>query len=190
MVCATLKADFPVMARKASAKAPLNRMVIRTEMRHGSSLAIWGSQYMQFILDDYGQLILPALFAAVVLVWLVSQARMRQNLRWVETQDLASQLKGKNNITVVDVRTQGEFKGQFGHIKNAKNIPLHDLSRRINELSAYKDRPIVVVCRTDRRAASAAVLLRNAGMKDVSVLRGGMMMWSQLGKTGERGSSV
>lgn len=145
---------------------------------------------MQFILDDYGHLILPALFATVVLVWLISQARMRQSLRWVETEELSGLLKGKNNIAVVDVRTQGEFKGQFGHIKNAKNIPLHELSRRISELSAYKNRPIVVVCRTDRRAASAAVLLRNAGMSDVSVLRGGMVMWSQLGKVAARGSSV
>jgi len=132
---------------------------------------------------DNGRLILLAVLAAAALLpWLLSRARESQDLHWVEVPELAGKLKGKNSLTVIDVRTQGEFTGPLGHIKKAMNIPLHELPQRLQELSAYKDKPIILVCRTDRRAARAAVLLCKAGMSDVSVLRGGMMQWSQLSK--------
>jgi len=39
----------------------------------------------------------------------------------------------------------------------------------------------VVVCKTDRRSSIAADQLRKAGVADVSVLRGGMESWQELG---------
>jgi rhodanese-related sulfurtransferase len=41
--------------------------------------------------------------------------------------------------------------------------------------------PLVVVCRTAKRSAGAAALLREAGFRDVHVLRGGMKRWHQQG---------
>ena len=41
--------------------------------------------------------------------------------------------------------------------------------------------PIVVVCKTDRRSARAAAELLAAGLKDVTVLRGGTDGWHQRG---------
>lgn len=40
---------------------------------------------------------------------------------------------------------------------------------------------IITVCRTDRRSASAANQLRDLGVENLSVLRGGMVRWGQLG---------
>ena len=42
------------------------------------------------------------------------------------------------------------------------------------EIKALKDRPIIVVCLTDKRSANSAVLFRNAGCRDVRVLHGGI----------------
>ena len=44
-----------------------------------------------------------------------------------------------------------------------------------------ENRPVVVVCKTDRRSSVAAQQLREAGVFDVSVLRGGMEQWRVLG---------
>lgn len=135
---------------------------------------------MQFI-EENGRLIVFALLAAAMLApWFITQMRDRQNLRWMEAEELSVQLDGKSKVFVLDVRTRGEFTGPLGHIKGATNIPVNELSSRIKELSAYQDKPIVVVCRTDNRAASGAKILTQAGMSDVTVLRGGMSRWSQL----------
>jgi rhodanese-related sulfurtransferase len=39
----------------------------------------------------------------------------------------------------------------------------------------------VLVCQTDKRSASAAALLGDAGFRDVVVLRGGMVRWNEAG---------
>jgi rhodanese-related sulfurtransferase len=41
-----------------------------------------------------------------------------------------------------------------------------------------KQSPLVIVCKTDKRSAKAAELLREAGFKQLSVLRGGMVGWN------------
>lgn len=136
---------------------------------------------MQFNFAENGRLIVFILLVVAMLIpWFLSQMRERQNLRWIEAEELSGQLEAKSNPLVVDVRTRGEFTGPLGHIKKATNIPLDELPRRLSEISSHKDKPIVVVCRTDRRASAAAAMLDKAGMTDVSVLRGGMMRWSQL----------
>src|SRR6516165_11195126 len=53
--------------------------------------------------------------------------------------------------------------------------------KRLAEINALKDRPVILVCRTDKRSATAAALLRDAGFRDVEVLRGGMERWNQKG---------
>ena len=41
--------------------------------------------------------------------------------------------------------------------------------------------PVVLVCKTDRRSAKAAETLRAAGIREVTVLRGGTDGWHQRG---------
>ena len=71
--------------------------------------------------------------------------------------------------------------GPLGHIADASNMPVGELPKRLVEIDALKDRPVVLVCGTDKRSATAAMLLRDAGFRDVGVLRGGMEQWKQKG---------
>ena len=95
---------------------------------------------------------------------------------WIEPADLATCLPGDAGPLVLDVRGPDEFDGPLGHITGATNIPLNELPARLTELS-HRGRPVVVVCKTDRRSSMAAQQLREAGMPNVSVLRGGMEQW-------------
>ena len=53
---------------------------------------------------------------------------------------------------------------------------------RFIEFMAHRlGKPLVTVCKTDRRSAAAAEQLRAAGAADVTVLRGGMERWRALG---------
>lgn len=76
---------------------------------------------------------------------------------------------------LLDVREPAEYSA--GHAPDAKLIPLGQLGARLQELSAYKDRPVVVMCRSGRRSAQAVELLQEAGFSRVSNLKGGINAW-------------
>ena len=61
------------------------------------------------------------------------------------------------DIFLLDVRTEAEYAR--GHIPNAVLIPVDQLETRLAEIPA--DRPLVIVCRTGRRAAWAFELLHS-----------------------------
>lgn len=61
--------------------------------------------------------------------------------------------------TLLDVRTPGEFAD--GHLDGALNVPVQALPAGAAELP--KDRPVVVYCRSGRRSAAAAEMLRARG---------------------------
>ncbi|MBI5678345.1 MAG: rhodanese-like domain-containing protein, partial [Planctomycetes bacterium] len=67
----------------------------------------------------------------------------------------------------------------LGHIRGSRNIGIEDLPRHLDELKAYRQRPIVIVCRTDRRSMKAAQMLIQAGFSNITVLRGGMKQWNR-----------
>lgn len=105
---------------------------------------------------------------------------------WVEAAELRRLLADPGQALVVDVRGPDEFTGPLGHIHGAQNIPLDQVEGRADELAARALRPLVLVCQTDRRSASAAQLLRDRGVDDVLVLREGMVGWNREGFAVER----
>lgn len=67
----------------------------------------------------------------------------------------------KNGALIVDVRTPAEFAS--GHYPGAVNIPLDEIDRRMNELGADTNRPIVLYCRSGRRSGIALDQVLRAG---------------------------
>ena len=78
---------------------------------------------------------------------------------------------------ILDVRTPGEFKG--GHLKDAVLIPVQSLQKRIHELEAHKDDPVLVYCATGNRSTVASKILIDAGFKDILNLKRGIAGWAQ-----------
>jgi len=129
----------------------------------------------------YGLTALALLAAIAFLPRLVRRLRRQEQPRWIEVDELASRLKERPGIAVIDVRGPDEFTGPLGHIADASSIPVSELPQRLVEIADLKDRPVILVCRTDKRSATAAALLRDAGFRDVGVLRGGMEQWNRKG---------
>jgi uncharacterized membrane protein YdjX (TVP38/TMEM64 family)/rhodanese-related sulfurtransferase len=123
----------------------------------------------------YGFIGLALLAAVAFLPRLVRRLRSEERLRWIEVGELAALLKDADGIAIIDVRGPDEFAGPLGHIREARNLPLSEVPRRLKEFGSLADGPVVLVCHTDRRSASAAPLLDEAGFRDVRVLRGGMV---------------
>jgi sulfur dioxygenase len=80
---------------------------------------------------------------------------------------------------IVDVREPDEYTGELGHIQGSILIPLKDLTARADELSAHKERHIIVVCRAGVRSTTAAAILTGLGYEHVTNLKGGMLDWNQ-----------
>lgn len=109
------------------------------------------------------------------------QLAAKGGVTWIEVEEFRRQMDCALGQTVIDVRGRDEFAGPLGHIVGARNLHVDELPTRLTEINALKDKPVTLVCLTDRRSANAAVLLRDAGFGDVNVLRGGMKEWNRNG---------
>lgn len=80
---------------------------------------------------------------------------------------------------VLDVRSSNEFDA--GHIPGSIHIPYDEIEQRIGELEPYRDKGLVVYCRTGRRAGIAEAALARAGFERVWDLEGHMVEWQGQG---------
>ena len=129
-------------------------------------------------------LIKKALLALALLAVVAFLPRLIGRLRrghMMGVVQLKEKLDQQQDVLVLDVRTTEDYLGEQGHIANSKNIPVEDLGSRLDEIADYVERPIAIVCRTDRRSAKAAQLLAGKGFVDVHVVKGGMTDWNQAG---------
>ena len=99
---------------------------------------------------------------------------------WIDIGELQRRLAAGDALILLDERQPEEFGAPPGHLPGALNIPLASVPAKAKELATL-EQPIVVVCKTDRRSARAASDLLAAGLRDVSVLRGGTDGWHQQG---------
>ncbi|BAV34976.1 sulfurtransferase [Sulfuricaulis limicola] len=97
----------------------------------------------------------------------------------LSSAELKQRLERRDDITVLDVRTAKDYAGDLGHIDGALNIPLDELPRRLPELDRYRDRPLAVVCRTNRMSGKAVQMLRETGFKQALLVNDGMVGWRQ-----------
>lgn len=82
-------------------------------------------------------------------------------------------------IFLLDVRTEPEFDGPLGHVQGSVLIPLNELEARLEELEAYTDNEIIVICRSGNRSGQATRILREEGFKAFNMV-GGMRAWNKM----------
>lgn len=91
----------------------------------------------------------------------------------------ATRLMNQGPALVLDVRDEKEFAA--GHLPKARHIPVRELAGRLGEIAKFKDKPVIVACRSGTRSAAACRLLRKSGFSKVFQLKGGLASWQQAG---------
>ena len=91
----------------------------------------------------------------------------------------ATQLFNQGKTLLLDVRDEAEFAS--GHMRDAKNIPLKQLSTRIAEIDKFKAKTVIVVCASGVQSSKASTQLKIDGFNDVHILDGGMTAWQAQG---------
>ncbi len=85
----------------------------------------------------------------------------------------------RSEVVIIDVRRPDEFTGELGHVAGSELMVLDTLPQRLGELP--KDKTVVFVCRSGNRSAQAAGFALEHGFSDVYNMRGGMLLWNELG---------
>jgi len=107
------------------------------------------------------------------LLWTLWQG-LGRGLKKLSPMD-ATQLINREDAVVVDVRTDGEFNQ--GHIVNAVNIPQKSIEEQLTKLNKYRNKPIIMACRTGQVAPGVGSTLRKNGFEQVYNLAGGLVAW-------------
>ena len=93
----------------------------------------------------------------------------------ISPQQAVLLMSHENGSLVVDVREDSEY--QSGHIKDSIHIPMNALKSRMSELDKYKDKNIILGCRSGSRSGRACSILKKGGFDKVHNLRGGVLAW-------------
>jgi rhodanese-related sulfurtransferase len=91
----------------------------------------------------------------------------------------ATQLINTGKTLVLDVRDAEQFGA--AHLREARNIPLKELSQRVGELDKFKGKNVIVVCQSGTQTAKAEGILKKAGFSEVHGLTGGIAAWQAQG---------
>ena len=121
------------------------------------------------------------LFAALlgVLVMLIKAELDHQgNKGTLLTPSMAIRLMNNNDdALIVDVRSAADYKK--GHIKGAKNVPVNEFAKTIENYAEYKDKAVLVYCNSGATVTRIIKLLKQKGFEKVSNLDGGIAAWKE-----------
>jgi rhodanese-related sulfurtransferase len=94
------------------------------------------------------------------------------NFESVDAKQAINLLENDDNVTLLDVRTIGEYKE--GHLRDATLIPVESLSKNLGMLKQDKNKKIIVYCRSGSRSVSASRILEKNGFTPINV-KGGLI---------------
>ncbi len=117
------------------------------------------------------------MLSLLIVVGVLFGAQQLQATTDVDIDVKQAQTMNIQGALLLDVREPNEYSEV--HAVNATLIPLGALGARLNEIAAYKDKPIAVMCRSGKRSAKAVHLLQEAGYGHVSNVAGGIVAWEK-----------
>ena len=115
---------------------------------------------------------LRSIATTLLLIALAAPAVATELRAPIAPADAAAAIASDTPPQVLDVRTAEEFAQ--GHLPSATLIPHDELAARLAELD--RDRPVLVYCRSGRRATDAEKVLAANGF-DVRQIEGSWLRW-------------
>ena len=98
-----------------------------------------------------------------------------ENFKQLSSDEL-NHILSHDKVTLIDVRTRGEFGN--GHISDAGQINYYALDFKKNLLLLPKEKAVYLYCNTGYRSRRAAEFLIKNGYKEVYNLKHGIMEWN------------
>ncbi|MGB8192156.1 MAG: rhodanese-like domain-containing protein [Chitinophagaceae bacterium] len=105
----------------------------------------------------------------------------------VFVEDLCSQLKKTPGALLLDVRSKGEYEDtstfyslNIGRLTNTTHLDITEMPARWRELTAYKDKPVYVMCSHSQRSRRVSKMLTDSGFTNIINVNGGLTTYNLL----------
>ena len=118
-----------------------------------------------------------AFFALIAVIIFNEVKNLSQKFTKLTPTGAVQLMNNNDDVVFLDVREPGETAN--GKIAKAVQIPVSSIKTRVGELDKYKDKPVVVYCKTGTRSSIACNILTKNNFKDVYNLTGGIMSWQE-----------
>ncbi|MCC6845056.1 MAG: rhodanese-like domain-containing protein [Bacteroidetes bacterium] len=93
----------------------------------------------------------------------------------ISATELKRRMTNNEDLVILDVRLSDE-RNNFHIEGDSLNIPLEELQQRISEIEPFRDREIIIYCRSGNRSGQACMLLGREGFKTANLM-GGLLKW-------------
>lgn len=107
--------------------------------------------------------------------WSCKDSKSTEEVTIISPQEVREAVYDSNSHQLIDVRTIAEF--DEGHLKRAQNICVTDADFKENVAKLDKTQPVYVYCRSGKRSAKAAEILKEMGFKEIYDMEGGFLRW-------------
>ena len=98
-------------------------------------------------------------------------------MKLITVTELRDRLSNGEKLNLVDVREPGEHN-EFNI--GGELIPLGEIqSMNVDKLEDYKDKELILYCRSGNRSGQACQILDMLGFTNTKNLQGGMIAWQQ-----------
>ena len=104
----------------------------------------------------------------------------------IDPFELCNALQQAPGYILLDVRSNPEYEDttsfnmDYGRFKNAININVRELGKRIHELDAYKNKPVFIYCSHSQRSRVASKMLSDSGFTNINNVNGGITSFHYL----------
>lgn len=90
----------------------------------------------------------------------------------ITAKELKERIAAGENLYILDVREPAEY--EEANI-NGKLIPLGTLPMKLSEIEDWKNKEVIVHCRSGKRSANAQAYMEMNGFENVRNLEGGIL---------------
>ena len=131
--------------------------------------------FAQISVLSWKQTLLVGAFVALLAVLFFNELKhATQKFKSLLPTDVV-QMMNNEDVVFLDVREPAETTA--GKITKAVQIPAGSVAQRIGELEKYRDKPVIVYCKTGARSSIACNALKKDGFEKVFSLNGGILAW-------------
>lgn len=122
---------------------------------------------------------ISVIFAILIVSGYALQDDAKNDIPGISVEQVKAKIDSMEQILLLDVRTCEEYDGTMGHIEGSILIPLYELEDRLAELDEYKNREIIVICRSGNRSGIGTQILTENGFEALN-MAGGMIAWNNM----------